>query len=63
MATFWESAAHSVERMIFLNFDYGICNFSYFPFWFEGRIWVLIASVPGLCIHVLLNFTNPQNRS
>ena len=31
-----------------------ICYFSYFPFGFEGWIWVLIASVPGLCIR----FTN-----
>ena len=23
---------------------------SYFPFWFEGWIWVLIAPVPDLCI-------------
>ena len=27
-----------------------ICNFSYFPFWFEGWIWVLIDSVPDICI-------------
>ena len=26
------------------------CKLSYFPFWLEGWIWVLIASVPGLCI-------------
>ena len=26
------------------------CNFSYFPFGFEGWIWVLIASVPDLSI-------------
>ena len=29
-----------------------ICSFSYFPFWFEGGIWVLIASVAGHCILV-----------
>ena len=29
-----------------------ICNISYFPFGFEGWIWVLIASVPDLCIHL-----------
>ena len=29
-----------------------ICNFSYFPFWFEGGIWVLIIPVPGHCILV-----------
>ena len=30
-----------------------ICNFSYFPFGFEGWIGVLIASVPGFCILLL----------
>ena len=33
-----------------LYFDF-VCNFSYFPrFGFESWIWVLIASVPGICI-------------
>ena len=32
-----------------------ICIFCYFPFCFEGRIWVLVAPVPGLCI--LVTFT------
>ena len=27
-----------------------ICYISYFPFWFEGWSWVLIALVPDLCI-------------
>ena len=27
-----------------------ICYFGYFRFGFEGWIWILIASVPGLCI-------------
>ena len=27
-----------------------ICNLSCFPSWFKGWIWVLIVSVPGLCI-------------
>ena len=27
-----------------------ICNISYFPFGFEGWIWVLIAGVSDLCI-------------
>ena len=31
------------------------CNFSYFPFWFEGWIWVLIASVPDVAYFLLLN--------
>ena len=30
-----------------------ICNISYFPFGFEGWIWVLIASVSDLCILLL----------
>ena len=34
------------------------CNFSYFSFGFEGWIWVLIASVPGICIL----FTSIGNR-
>ena len=40
-----------------------ICNFSYFPFWFEGWIWVLIASFPGLCIYFsfFLKFEMPFN--
>ena len=42
MATFWEIAAHSVDHMFSLYFDYQ-CSF-------EGWIWVLIASVPDLCI-------------
>ena len=29
-----------------------VCNFSYFPFWFEGGILVLIATVAGHCILV-----------
>ena len=38
------------------------CNFSYFPFCFEGRIWVLIAPVPGHCLLVvdLLNGSTGQ---
>ena len=31
-----------------------ICNISYFPFWFEGWIWVLIAPVPGRCVLYIL---------
>ena len=48
--TFWEKAAHSVDHMFSLYLSICNFNFSYFPFWFEGWIWVLIASVPGLCI-------------
>ena len=32
-----------------------ICYFSYFPFWFESWIWVLIVSFPDHCL--LLTFT------
>ena len=49
VATFWERAAHSVDHMFSLYFDY----FSHFGF--EVGIWVLIAPVPGLCI--LVTFT------
>ena len=33
-------------------FIMSICNFSYFPFWFEGGIGVLIVSVPIYCLFV-----------
>ena len=33
-------------------FIMSICNFSFFPFWFEGGIWVLIVSVPIYCLFV-----------
>ena len=41
----WERAAHSVDLMLF---SLTICNFSYFCFGFDGWVWVMIASVPGL---------------
>ena len=50
MATFWEKAAHSADHMFSLYLT--VCNVSYFPFWFEGGIWVLISSVPDHCILV-----------
>ena len=37
MATFWEIAAHSVDHILSLYFD------------FEAWIWVLIAPFPDLC--------------
>ena len=41
-----------------------ICNFSYFLVWFEGWIWVLIVSVPDLCIiftfHMFKTFQNTE---
>ena len=50
---FWEIAAHSVDHMFSLYFDY--LYFFIFQFGFEGWIWVLIASVPGLCIFCTCN--------
>ena len=35
MATFWEKAAHSIDQMLSLYFDY--FNISYFQFWFLGK--------------------------
>ena len=56
MATFWEIAAHSVDHYMFsLYFAY--LYFSYFPFGFEGWNWVMIATVPDLCILFTLNKT------
>ena len=53
MATFWERAAHSVYRMFSLYFEVivilVICHFG-----FEGGALVLIASVPGHCLHFTL---------
>ena len=49
MATFWEIAAHSVDHMFFLYFDYLYFSILVISrFGFEGCIWVLIASVPYL---------------
>ena len=45
---FWERAAHSADRMLFLFCLFVILVISRFGF--EGCIWVLIASVPVLCI-------------
>ena len=50
MVTFWERAARSVDPIFSLSF----CNISYFRFGFEGRIWVLIAPVPGHCLLIAL---------
>ena len=49
LATFWEIAAHSVDHMfsfVFLLFVISVIS----HFDFEGWIWILIASVPDLCI-------------
>ena len=48
MATFLERAAHSVNRMFSLLCLVALVV-SYFGF--EGRTLVLIASVPGHCLH------------
>ena len=38
-----------------------ICNFSYFPFCLNGGFWVLIASVPGVCIRFTVTTGEYQN--
>ena len=48
MAIFWERAAHSVDVMFFVIRLFVILVISRFGF--EGRIWVLIAPVPGHCL-------------
>ena len=45
MATFWERAANSVYRMFSRLCLFVALVVSHFGF--EGRTWVLIASVPG----------------
>ena len=51
MATFWERAAHSVNR-VFSLLCLSVASFvSHFGF--EGRTLVLIASVSGLCLLIL----------
>ena len=49
MVIFWEGAARSVEHVFSSCFDYFVVLVNS-RFGFEGWIWVLIASVPGLCI-------------
>ena len=48
MATFWERAAHSVNRMFSLLCLFVALVVSHFGF--EGRNLVLIVSVPGHCL-------------
>ena len=57
MATFWEKAAHSVNRMFSLLCLY--VALVVFHFSFEGGTLVLIALVPGHCL--LLIFLERQN--
>ena len=50
MATFWERAAHSVDHIFSLYFNFLIFVVVVIShFGFEGWIWVMIASVPGFC--------------
>ena len=60
MATFWERAAHLVDHNLCSLCILTICNFSYCIscFGFKGRIWVLIAPVPGHCI--LVTYSNDK---
>ena len=48
MATFWETAAHSVDRVFSLVCQ--IVALVVFHFGSEDRTLVLIASVPGHCL-------------
>ena len=51
MAIFSERFVHLVGNIISLFSDFVILVMSRFGF--KGLIWVLIASVPGLCIHFI----------
>ena len=62
---FWEIAAHSVDHMFSLYCELVLVISR---FGFEGWIWVLIASVPDLCIHFIFTITsygenNNRNKS
>ena len=50
MVIFWERAAHSVDQLFSLYFDYSFVILVISRFVFEGWIWVLFALFPGLCI-------------
>ena len=50
MATLWEIAAHSVDHTCMLSLYCLFVILIISRFRFEGWIWVLIASVPDLCI-------------
>ena len=43
-----------LTRMPFVN----CCQFMYFPFDFEGRIWDLIVSIPDHCLSLFLLYTS-----
>ena len=59
MTTFLERAAHSVDHMFSLYFDYSA--FSYFHFAFGGWVWVLMISFPCLCILFTFKGKHKQN--
>ena len=61
VATFWEIVAHSVDNnyVLFVLWLFVILVISCFGL--EGWIWVLIASVPDLCILFTFNDTSSQN--
>ena len=50
MATFWETAAHSVDNLFTLNVFLLFVILVISHFGFEGWIWFLIASVPDHCL-------------
>ena len=47
MATFWESAAKSVDHIFCFYFDHYFDILVISHFGFDGGIWVLVAPVPG----------------
>ena len=54
MASFWEIAAHSVDNNVFFFFFLLFVILVISRRGFEGWIWVLIASVPDLCILLVI---------
>ena len=49
-----KSCSFGLPRVPFVN----CCQFSYFPFGFEGRIWDLIVSVPDYYLSFYFGFTS-----
>ena len=54
MAIFREAASHSVDHTFVFSLYFDYLYISYLPFW----IWVLIASIPDLCILFTLQSFN-----
>ena len=51
MITFWERAARSVDRIFFFCITcMSICKFGFSRFGFGGRLWLLLAPLPGHCL-------------